>query len=285
MAIEQRRITLAGVETRSLETFGEGPVMVLLHGFSDHAGTWLHVMEHLQRENVSGVAVDLPGFGTADHLRPGSMLTQLDEFVAAAVRRWTRDGIPPVIVGNSLGGRLALRAARDPKLKLSGIVPVSPAGFGHAWFLDLLERFHWLNPLLSTPIVPMGLFRTLTAKTYTWMASGPAGVLPGVGESMAEHLRTKSDAHRIFGSAPKMLHEVRADPHESIAVDVPCLIIWGRHDRLTPIVGAQLLARLVPHAEVAILEDCGHCSQVGRPDLVAGHLVAFSRELARSIAG
>ena len=77
--------------TRALETSGDGPVLLLLHGFGDHAGTWLPVLGELQRRGRRAVALDLPNFGEADPAGPGSVLGSLHEFVAAAVERWTEE--------------------------------------------------------------------------------------------------------------------------------------------------------------------------------------------------
>jgi pimeloyl-ACP methyl ester carboxylesterase len=281
MTVTQSRPVLGRWRTRALETGGDGPVLVLLHGFGDHAGTWLPVLAELDRHGVRAVALDMPNFGEADPVGAGPMLDALDEFVAAAVQRWTEAGVPPVVVGNSLGGVMALRAGQDPAVVVSGVVPVSPAGFGHAWFIDLLEKYSWVNPLLFTPVVPMSLFRALTARGYAWAAAGPSGVVRGVPRAAAAHFRGAADVKRIFGVAPGLLAEIRSWSRAFAGVEVPCLILWGRHDRLTLIAGAQVLHAAVGHAELVVLDDCGHCSQVGRPDLVAEHLVRFAGALRR----
>lgn len=285
MTITQSRPTLARWRTRALESSGDGPVLLLLHGFGDHAGTWLPVLAELQRLGRRAVALDLPNFGEADPVGPGPVLESLHEFVAAAVLRWTEDGAPPVVVGNSLGGVLALRMGADPSVAVSGVVPVSPAGFGHVWFIEALERYSWINPLLFTPVVPMRLFRSLTAHGFAWAAAGSGGVVKGVSRAMSAHFRSGADVKRIFGVAPSLLAEIRAWSDEWAEVSAPCLIIWGRGDRLTLVAGADVLAARVPQAETVVLEDCGHCAQVGRPDLVAEHLVRFADALVDLRAG
>lgn len=275
--------TLARWRTRALEVPGDGPVFLLLHGFADHAGTWLPVLAELEAFGCRAVALDLPGYGEADHADPGAALPQLDTFLQAAIERWTIDGVAPIVVGNSLGGVLAIRAGQNPRSGAAGVVPVSPAGYGHAWFIDVLERFSQLNPLMFIPIVPMNTFRWLTANGFAWAAAGGgARVLPGICRAAGAQFRTRADVKRVMGSAPDLLKEIRSAL--TSPVTVPCLIIWGEHDRLTLVSGAAKLQAMVPAAELVVLEDCGHCSQVTRPDLVAGHLVRFARSLASSVA-
>ncbi|MCW2990833.1 MAG: alpha/beta hydrolase fold protein, partial [Solirubrobacterales bacterium] len=57
------RLDLAGHATRALELEGDGPPMLLLHGFADSADTWRRTLDRLARRGRRALAVDLPGFG------------------------------------------------------------------------------------------------------------------------------------------------------------------------------------------------------------------------------
>jgi len=112
-----------GFETRELIVDGVGSPVILLHGFADSAETWLAVLAGLAEQGRAAHAYDLPGFGSADALDPGPVLVQLDRFVSAVVATHRAGG--PVLIGNSLGAILALRAACEPdtsikKTKLLG---------------------------------------------------------------------------------------------------------------------------------------------------------------------
>ncbi|RZI93667.1 MAG: alpha/beta hydrolase, partial [Microbacterium sp.] len=125
--------------------------------------------------------------------------------------------------------------------------------------------------------------RRPSAAGFAWAARGPARVLPGYSTAAAAHFRSRADVKRIFGSAPQLLAEIRDAPRSPVTV--PCLIIWGRYDRLTLVSGAPVVQGLAPHAELVVLEDCGHCAQTTRPDLVAEHLVRFAAALTGVKAG
>src|SRR6185295_8337803 len=91
---------VGGVATRALELEGDGPGLILLHGWGDSADTWRPLLARLARLGRRAIAVDMPGFGAATELGPGAMLPQLDAFAAALVRRWG-DARGVVVVGNS----------------------------------------------------------------------------------------------------------------------------------------------------------------------------------------
>src|SRR3954468_2250761 len=104
----EHRLTLAGFDTRALELEGEGPPLLLLHGWADSADTRRLLLDKLARADRRAVAVDMPGFGTASPPSDDEgLLAQLDAFCRAAVEYAAPAG-GAVVVGNSLGGCVAL---------------------------------------------------------------------------------------------------------------------------------------------------------------------------------
>ena len=108
----EHRLTLAGYKTRVLELEGDGAPIVMFHGWADSADTWRQSLALLARRGHRAVAVDLPGFGEADQVRPDAILPQLDAFAADAIAyAGGRPRRPVLVVGNSLGGCVSLRLA------------------------------------------------------------------------------------------------------------------------------------------------------------------------------
>ena len=84
--IVERHLELGGLQTRALELDGDGPPLLLLHGFADSADCWRPLLDRLRKRERAAIALDMPGFGAAAHLRRGEpLLPQLDAFVAGAV--------------------------------------------------------------------------------------------------------------------------------------------------------------------------------------------------------
>lgn len=284
--VESER-TIGSTRTRVIETSGTGPVLLLLHGFSDSAVTWNGVLEELARLGCRAVAVDLPGHGRAEPLPPGPVLAQLEAFAAEAVARWTEAGRPPIVVGNSLGAIMAIRVAQERPASVAAIVPIAPAGFGHAWHVRILERYHHLNPLLFQPFVPMSVFQVLAARAFAFFAGGGSPLVPGTAATYAAQFRRSADVARLLGLAPLVLAELPQSALTRARIQVPTHVVWGRRDRMTLATGAEPLRNLCDQASVTVLDDAGHCLQLQVPAVVAAQLarIAAGVRAAESAAG
>jgi pimeloyl-ACP methyl ester carboxylesterase len=279
----EHRLELAGFETRALELEGWGPPLVLFHGFGDSADTWRPLLDRLGRADRRAVAVDLPGFGTADRLDPARpVLPQLVGFAADTVRRFAPDG-GAVACGNSLGGCVSLLLAERPGLELAGAIPVAPAGLDMARWFAIVEREPVLRTLLASPVpVPPAVLQRLVDRVYRRLAfHRPDAVDPLVARAFASHFRDRETAARILAAGRRLLPELR-DPFTLERVACPVLVVWGRHDAMVLRRGAQRVLAAVPGARLELIEECGHCPQIEAVDRLAAVLLDFPDSLAQA---
>ena len=272
----EHRLKLAGYKTRALELEGDGPPLLLLHGWADSADTWRLLLDRLGREGRAALAVDLPGFGTADKLTGAPILEQLDAFVSAALEHTGED---TVVVGNSLGGCAALRAAE--RHELGGVVAVAPAGLDMARWFVLVRRDPLVRNLLASPLpVPNALTRRVVAEVYNRLAfHRPSAIDPRVAKTFAGHLSSRATAARVVRSARRLLPELD-DCFELERIGCPVLLVWGRQDLLVFQSGAERVLSVVPDSRLEIIDECGHCPQLERPDRLGDLLLDFSRSPA-----
>jgi pimeloyl-ACP methyl ester carboxylesterase len=291
----EHRMEFAGFETRVLELEGRGDPIVLFHGWSDSADTWRCVLDRLGREERRAVAVDLPGFGTADALADGPMLPQLDAFGAAALAYAGGGGTPPpkagvrggrraaraVAVGNSLGGCLALRLAEREQARVGRVVALAPAGLDMARWLALIEHDQLLRALVSVPVpLPSRVVQSAVARVYRSLAfADPDTVEPGIVRTFAKHHPDRAALARMLASGRRLLPELR-DPFELAAIRCPVLLVWGDSDRLVFHRGAKRLLAAVAGARLELLERCGHSPQIEHPERVVELLLADDEPLA-----
>ena len=278
----EHRPTLGGYRTRALELEGDGPPMVLLHGYADSADTWRQTLAVLGREGRRAIAVDLPGFGTADRLAPTTILPQLDRFAAALTHYAAGPEREPVlVVGNSLGGCVALRMAEHHGEELAGVVGVAPAGLEMSRLLFLVQHDPLLRSLLALPApVPAFLLRNAVARLYRQLAfAAPASIEPGVISAFTAHHGQRTRVAQYLDIAHRLLPELR-DPFRLQSIHVPVLLVWGDRDRLVFARGAQRVLEAVPEARLEVLEGIGHCPQVEAAQRFTELLLEFDGELA-----
>ena len=284
----ERRLDVGGVHTRALLTGAAsraaGTPFLLLHGYSDSADTWRRVLRELGARGQRAAAIDLPGFGAADRLAPDEpMLTQYRRLVAGVTRELWGDE-PPIVVGNSMGGALALLCAEDRPAP-AGIVPIGPAGLEHPGWFRMVERQPLVRHLLSDVVpVPGPVVRAATVRVFRQLAYADPGTARR--EDLlrfASHYRGVRDVRRLLATGRRLLAELET-PFALDRVDCPVLLVWGERDRMVRARGARHLLAALPDARYELLSGLGHCPQLEDPELVTDLLTGFRCALASTPA-
>jgi pimeloyl-ACP methyl ester carboxylesterase len=239
------------------------------------------MLDQIARQGRRAIAVDLPGFGTADPLLPDSILPQLDEFALAAIRYVSGSGHEQVVAaGNSLGGCVVLRMAQRHPTRLAGVMPIAPAGLEMSRLLALVQRDPVLRSLLALPApVPALVLRAAVARLYRQLAFAvPAAVDPRIVSAFTWHHRQRARVAAALDTAHRLIPELR-DALELERISVPLLLLWGDRDRLVFHRSAQKIVDAVPGARFELLEGIGHCPQVEAPERTTELLLEFCAEL------
>lgn len=251
------------------------PRFVLLHGYCDSADTWKGVLAELGEAGHSAIAVDLPGFGEADPLHQGQILPQLDAFVAAVVKEQAPQG-SVVLVGNSLGGAMSLRAAQNHWLPVAGVVSIAAPGFSDSWLVRTVGRYPFplrLYGALPLPIPGM-VVRTIAGKViphllYANRRDVDAREVERFACLFPDYTSTKSRLNQA-----RQLVEELGNAYQLDGVRAPLLVVACGKDRLVSVAGGKRLHTLVPHSRLLIREDWGHCPQLDNP-IEMTHLMTY----------
>lgn len=244
---------------------GEGRLPVLLlHGIADRAQTWSFVMPRLTAIGPI-YALDLAGFGLSG-FPPGQRYATIDQQVAL-VQAMIREviGQPTLIVGNSMGGWIAVRVALASPELVAGLVLLAPGG------AILRGRESW-EPFLQTIELPDG--RTVR-KVLHQMYGRPPLPLYLAGEGLRAIFR-RDPVTQFVASLDEhaLLHE-----DDLRALRVPVAMIWGEADYFIPRESRDFFCANLPKARVLRLPKCGHMPQQQRPREVAAFIRDFAREV------
>jgi pimeloyl-[acyl-carrier protein] methyl ester esterase len=242
-------------------TRGQGPDLVMLHGWGMHAGVFDGLAVMLAgRFTVH--AVDLPGHG-------GSAMGSLGEVHETLARMFPR---PAAVLGWSLGGQIAMQwaAVRNNgigRLVLVGATPkfVRDDGWETGMKLDLLMQL--AQDMRENFDVSLSRFLALQVRG---MKDG-VSVLRNLRESFFS--RPSPSPMTLEGGLDCLLHNDLRSLVSSL--DVPALIIQGAQDTLTHPGAARWLHEQMPNACLMWLERAGHAPFISHPDEIAAGIVGF----------
>jgi pimeloyl-ACP methyl ester carboxylesterase len=239
----EREALVEGRRIRWLEA-GEGPPLVLVHGLRGDAGNWERVLAPLARGGHRVAALDLPGYGgSASPPRPASMDEQVRR-LTAWLEQWAH-GEPAVLVGNSMGGWLALRVALARPELVSRLVLLDSAGLS---FLPPPSRV-----LLARRSEDMKENLALLFREPPFPAGPMRGALALREPRMSLELLADMSSGRVL--VEDLLGALRR----------PVLVVWGRQDGVIPVSVGERLAAGIPGARLVVLEGSGHVPMFETP--------------------
>ncbi len=247
---------------------GSGEPVVLVHGIGHRREAWGDVPQVLLAKGYEVVAVDLPGFGLSPMPRRPDVAS-----VKSTVRQLERlfaelDLDRPHVVGNSLGGLMALLLAARGSVRSA--TALSPAGFVPLRHLPWVA-FNLIMLKLSTllPLVVLRLFSHRAALRKITLGNlyvHPENVPGDVAYGDALNLRRSKGFWPHMLRAPWLRYIDGVERGERPMV--PTTVAWGDSDRLLLPSQADIARRRMREAVHTSLPHCGHCPQVDDPTLV-----------------
>lgn len=244
--------------------------VICLHGLGGTKSSFFETVAALSGD-FTVHAVDLPGFGSSSKptRAPYNAI-----WLAGAVRSYMDQlGLDSAhLIGNSMGGRIALELGFSDPLRVRSLSLLSPA-------LAFVRRRRELVPLvkLARPelaAIPHPLSAETVRSQLESLFAQPERLDPAAAEIAVEEFRRayRSRAGRVaFFRAARNIY---LDPPHGEAgfyarlaeLEPPALFVWGAEDWLIPAGFSRHVEKVLPRARQVILEDCGHVPQVELPE-------------------
>ena len=258
-----------GVRTAWLEAGPpDAPPVVLLHGLGATNASMLPLLVDLARDHRV-LAPDSPGFGAS--AAPASSYSSpwyaawLEAFQAHTASR------PAVVVGNSMGGRVALEAGLAHPSSVRALVLLAPSP-AFRRLRQYVPFVRLLTPQVARlPVLPMS--HRVAVESVRGMMSVPDRLPQHWYDAAAdEAVRVfRSPAHRVaFLSVARQIYLEEAHGRHGFwdrlpGLLPPALFVWGDRDRLVPASFARHVADALPSAASIVMEDCGHVPHFEHP--------------------
>jgi pimeloyl-ACP methyl ester carboxylesterase len=258
-------------------TMGEGPDMLLLHGLGGAKSSFFDTAAALSRR-YRVHAIDLPGFGgsskpsTAPYGAPYAAKAVIGAMDALGIER-------AHIVGNSMGGRVAIEVGLERPERVKGLALLCPA-------VAFIRRdWHWLVRSLRPElgVLPHSLGRKRIEQQFWALFADRDLVDPSVADIVVdefERIYRNAGARLAFLASARSIYLEAPFGRNGFyprlgRLQPPALFVWSSHDRLIPERFRPHVERWLPQAEQVVLQGCGHVPQVERPEQTNGLLERF----------
>lgn len=259
---ESRYITVEGIQIHYLMK-GKGSPLLLLHGLGASSITWRDNIGSLS-ENFQVYALDLPGHGDSDkpsiEYEPGRIL----RLIKLTIETLNMEN--PAIIGNSVGGSLALMMSLRYPNMISKTVLVNSSSLGKE--INLYLRLISV-PLLGSLLEGSGLKSTIrmlknvfydpsfiTADLIDHLSRTRSS--PGAKEAVVKVIRNSVN---IGGVRDRYILSDRLQE-----LKMPLLVIWGAQDRIFPVSHAYNAAATTNQVNIHVFEQCGHWPQMEKAE-------------------
>lgn len=271
---------------------GTGPEQVVcLHGLGSNKTSFFETLSTLTPE-LTVHAIDLPGFGSsAKPARAGYDAAYFSRAVGAYLDATGIDSAH--LVGNSMGGRVAIEFALDFPERVTSLSLLAPAvAFRRRRALVPLVKL--LRPELAA--FPHAVREAIVRQQLWAMFARPERLDPAIADVVCdEFCRTyRSRAARVafFAAARNIYLDApwgdRGFWSRLGELIPPALFVWGEEDRLVPAAFSRHVAEALPRARQVTLADCGHVPQIELATqtnrLVREHVEEFSESLQAASA-
>ena len=270
-------VNLPGRRVSTL-TMGDGPDVVCLHGLGASKASFFDAAAAMTRAGYRVHVIDLPGFGGSSKPIAGPYSARW--FGETVVGVMDALGIGRAhLVGNSMGGRVAIEVGLRRPDRVGGVALLCPAVafIKRGW--HPIVRF--LRPEFG--LLPHNLGRARVARQFWSMFADPDQIDPSVADVVVDEFQriySSAGARLAFLTAARNIYLERpfgpGGFYPRLAeLEAPAMFVWGACDRLIPPAFARHVGMWLPGAEQIVLERCGHVPQVERAEQTIGLLRRF----------
>ncbi|MDX1765970.1 MAG: alpha/beta hydrolase [Candidatus Saccharimonadales bacterium] len=217
---------------------GDGPVVLLLHGWQSDLTAFEGLTQKL-KENYRVIRPNLPGFGGSQVPSSDWGVSDYSDFIAEYFEK-LKVPSPAVIIGHSMGGRIAMHGLAHnvftaPKLVLIGSAGVPQSKSARSLgFLALAK----IGKVVSI-VLPGSIKQKLRSKLY-----GAAGSTDYLNAGELKQIFS----NMINEDARKYAYKIKADT----------LLIYGKEDREAPPEFGKTFDRIIPNTTLEIIPNAGH---------------------------
>jgi len=235
---------------------GEGDVLLLLHGLFGALSNFFDIIEHFKATHKVVIPIlplyDLP----LEESTVGGFVDYVERFVA-----W-KNYKKVIVMGNSLGGHIALiYALRNPE-KIQGVVLTGSSGLFESAMGDSYPK--------------RGDYEYIKKKAELTFHN-PKFATKELVDELFDIVNDRNKVIRVLTTAKSAIRQNLAE--EVAKITAPTLLIWGNNDTITPPFVGEEFHKLIPNSKLLFIDKCGHAPMMEQPEEFNQYLSEFLEEI------
>ncbi len=239
---------------------GEGPAILVLHGWGGSSDSWLEVQEILTKEGYQVIVPDFPGFGKSITPSKPWEIKDYSDFVLRFTKKLGLEKF--FLVGHSFGGRIAIKFTVQYPEKVKKLILCDSAGIKPKPGLKTRIIF-WLARIGNAIFTPKHLTRFKDAARNLFYI----------------FLRNR-DYAKANGTMKETIKKVLKEDlsPELLEIRTKTLLIWGGNDKMVPLKYANIFKEKIKNSKLEVLPKIGHSPHLESPKKFSEIILNFLKE-------
>lgn len=254
--IEEKEILINNLKA-NYKIAGEGPAILVLHGWGGSSDSWIKVIQILTKEGLKVICPDFPGFGKSKTpLEPWS----IDDYIKWVVDFANSQNLEDFfIISHSFGGRVAIKFVANYPERVKGLILCASAGIKP-------------KPGLKTKII----FRLSKIGNAIFTPKYLVRFKDGTRNLFYVFLRHK-DYVKANGTMKETIKKVLEEDllPDLSKIKTKTLIIWGKNDKMVPLKYAYFFKENIENSKLEIIPKVGHSPHLEVPEKLSEIILKF----------
>ncbi|PWA08046.1 alpha/beta hydrolase [Pueribacillus theae] len=246
-------------------------VFLLIHGFLSSTYSFRYLIPLLAKTHTV-ISIDLPGFGKSE--KSTSFRYSYKNYSQLIIDFITAFSLKHVVlIGHSMGGQIALRTAKIAPALIERCVLIG----GSAYLKRAKKAVIYSSYLPFVSFFIKKWFKKNDVKENLLTVVYNKSI---VNENLIKEYGEPLQHKRFLDCMIRLLRHREGDllSEEMQSIATPCLLVWGKHDKVIPLTTAHNLLTDLPNAKLVVYEDAGHLVSEEQPEKLAKDILEFLNE-------